>query len=145
MPPHLARTWAALDERELVRSLYAREVNERGGGGGYGGHAPELVFYSTRVAQAAENRDANRYSNVLPYDRTLVGSGEGEYVNASVVVADGMWWVAAQVSVVRDGGGGEEWRVMVSDGGEEMDSGGEPSRGRVCEGARYSIERVAEE
>lgn len=99
MPPNLARTWAALEEREVVRALYAREAGVPVGQG-RARAAPELIYYSTLVARANGNREANRYSNVLPYDRTLVAP-DGEYVNASVVVAGSMWWVAAQVSAHR--------------------------------------------
>lgn len=75
----------------MARALYARQLG--------GGNSPEHIFYRTSIARARGNRDANRYSNVLPYDRTLVGAGDGgEYINASVVVSAGMWWVAAQVS-----------------------------------------------
>ncbi|BEI81212.1 hypothetical protein CcaverHIS002_0203720 [Cutaneotrichosporon cavernicola] len=83
---HMNRAWAALEERELLRALYARQL----------GAAPEQIFYSTRAARLRSNAAANRYSNVLPYDRAVVTSNEGAYVNASVVRAGGEWWVAAQ-------------------------------------------------
>lgn len=89
---HILRAWAVLEERELARALYARRVSGDG-------NAHEQVYYSTQIARERHNRDANRYSNVLPYDRAVVGAGDGqEYINASVVVAAGTWWVAAQVS-----------------------------------------------
>jgi protein tyrosine phosphatase len=84
---HIARAWSALEERELSRAMYARQL----------GAAPEQVYYSTRIARARPNAAANRYSNVLPYDRATVATEEGAYVNASVVRAGGEWWVAAQV------------------------------------------------
>lgn len=75
-------------------------------------HAPAKLFmdtevvkhYSVSVACQPDNRSANRYTDVAPYDRTRVVVGHdgtepsGRYVNASWVreLAGGKWWIATQ-------------------------------------------------
>lgn len=64
-----------------------------------------IKHYSISIASQPENRPANRYSDVTPYDRTRVvvghnGSEEpsGRYLNASWVreLYGGKWWIASQ-------------------------------------------------
>jgi protein-tyrosine phosphatase len=64
-----------------------------------------VKHYSISVACHPDNKSANRYSDVTPYDRTRVivghnGSEEpsGRYLNASWVreLAGGKWWIASQ-------------------------------------------------
>lgn len=58
--------------------------------------SPEDVFYS--VANSVRNKEDNRYSDILSYDRTSVIVGDKGYLNANIVCSGGYWWVAAQVS-----------------------------------------------
>ena len=63
-----------------------------------------VAHYSVSVACHPDNKFANRYSDVAPYDRTrvVVGHGAveplGRYINASWVreLAGGKWWMASQ-------------------------------------------------
>ncbi|KAG8781208.1 hypothetical protein FS842_004722 [Serendipita sp. 407] len=59
--------------------------------------------YCTTVAEAPENARFNRYSNIMPYDRSRVILPSGAYVNASWVkeLAGGRWTVATQAPLDR--------------------------------------------
>lgn len=95
-PTAVHRVWEALQERERARAYFSRLSVE---GGRY--PSPESVFYSTRDSRS--ERERNRYSDVLAYDRTAVRV-EGRYLNASVVLDNiGNWWVAAQVCILSEG------------------------------------------
>ena len=64
-----------------------------------------IQHYSISVASHPDNRPANRYTDVAPYDRTRVVVGHsggeepsGRYLNASWVreLHGGKWWIASQ-------------------------------------------------
>ncbi|KIP11155.1 hypothetical protein PHLGIDRAFT_83952 [Phlebiopsis gigantea 11061_1 CR5-6] len=68
-------------------------------------NSDSIQHYSVSVASLPNNRPANRYTDVAPYDRTRViighdGSEEpsGRYLNASWVreLYGGKWWIASQ-------------------------------------------------
>ena len=81
-PERVATAWASLQRRERWR------ITE-------GAHTPA---YSTREASRRSNADANRYTDVSPYDSTLVRlPGPHGYVNASSIVdVAGRKWIASQ-------------------------------------------------
>lgn len=85
----IQQTWEVLAERERARMALSNTKR------------PETTaekFYA--VSGSINNRAANRYSNILAYDRTAV-IVEGEYLNANVVKdSNGKWWVASQVSQI---------------------------------------------
>ncbi|CAG7854035.1 SubName: Full=Uncharacterized protein {ECO:0000313/EMBL:CCA69557.1} [Serendipita indica DSM 11827] len=59
--------------------------------------------YCTSVAKTATNLRFNRYTDVVPYDRTRVVLSDGAYLNASWVreFAGGRWTVATQAPLDR--------------------------------------------
>ncbi|KXN88947.1 putative quinone oxidoreductase [Leucoagaricus sp. SymC.cos] len=63
---------------------------------------PCLDHYSVAVASRRENLPHNRYSDVVPYDRTRVivrsGVAAGRYINASWILErfGHKWWIATQ-------------------------------------------------
>ena len=81
-PERVAAAWASLQRRERWRTSE-------------GAHTPA---YSTSEAAHRANAGANRYTDVSPYDATVVRlPGPHTYVNASSIVdVAGRRWIASQ-------------------------------------------------
>jgi hypothetical protein len=111
VPPRwLIETQADLLLRELkIRQLAGRETHRkrnqaisrlnRRGNPVVHSRLPALKYYSVRSASEKENISANRYANILPYDRNAITIG-GRHIGASWVkeTEGGAWWIASQVS-----------------------------------------------
>lgn len=80
------RAWVTLHERELLRQKLANEFNVTKQ------NQPFRIVYGS-------NHKRNRYTDVLPYDRTLVSQKSTfGYLNANIVCdLNGRWFVASQV------------------------------------------------
>ncbi|KAI9637124.1 protein-tyrosine phosphatase-like protein [Dioszegia hungarica] len=77
--------WDLLVQRERHRVAYSATKRPK---------TSAEKFYS--VVESASNRECNRYSNILAYDRTAVTVNE-DYLNANVVKDGyGRWWIASQ-------------------------------------------------
>ncbi|CAI2322172.1 unnamed protein product [Caenorhabditis sp. 36 PRJEB53466] len=70
--------------------------------------------------RATRHASANRYSDIVPYDHTLVELNTGDYINASFVQGetDALRWIATQAPIDESESVGQEtvsdfWRMVV--------------------------------
>lgn len=115
-PKHRGRVLEELAERERLRAQHRKAMpltstlnsSASASNSKKPSESQLAEFYATRTASSSENRGANRYADVLPYDRhsvfvnTQVGGSDNldgaAYLNASWVkeTASQVWWIASQ-------------------------------------------------
>lgn len=101
---HISDVWRLLTDRE--RSRRSRPLSasrhdhlpRRSDIALTGAHLPNATdYYSAALGSSPENNFCNRYTDIIPYDRTRVDAG-GRYFNANWVreLAGGRWAIATQ-------------------------------------------------
>ncbi|KAH9969143.1 phosphatases II [Russula dissimulans] len=99
---HISNVWRTLTDRERSRirakSLSAsRSYRPQPNISNPSTNPNATDYYSVALGCSQENYFCNRYSDILPYDRTRVDAG-GRYLNANWVreLAGGRWTIATQ-------------------------------------------------
>ncbi|KAG8812166.1 hypothetical protein FRC17_002164 [Serendipita sp. 399] len=98
MESYLHKAWVETMTRERARLQFSDPTSP------VAQRAPSCAAaYSVATAESPENTRLNRYSNIMPYDRSRVILPSGVYLNASWVkeLAGGRWTVATQAPLNR--------------------------------------------